>query len=99
VAWAFSLAICFLGLAAAWGGTMPLLILDTFGPRHMAAAYGLVLTAWSAGGIVGPQIVAAFKDRCPESAAAYSFFTSAAFLAVGLGLSLMLRGQQTDESP
>ena len=69
---------------------MPSLILDAFGPDRMAVAYGAILTAWSAGGIVGPQIIAALKDRYPQQAAAYSFFTSMAFLGIGLLLSLML---------
>jgi MFS transporter, OFA family, oxalate/formate antiporter len=41
VAWAFSLAICFLGLAAAWGGTK----LPRFGPRKLAVAGGLLFGA------------------------------------------------------
>jgi OFA family oxalate/formate antiporter-like MFS transporter len=38
VAWVFSIAICFLGLSAAWGGTQ----LRKFGPRRMAMAGGLL---------------------------------------------------------
>ena len=30
----------------------------------MAVVYGTILTAWSAGGIVGPQMVALMKDQC-----------------------------------
>jgi OFA family oxalate/formate antiporter-like MFS transporter len=37
-AWAFCLAICFLGLAAAWGG----LNLSRFGPRRLAMAGGVL---------------------------------------------------------
>jgi MFS transporter, OFA family, oxalate/formate antiporter len=97
--WLFGALICYVLLCYGGGfGTMPSLILEFFGPQRMAAAYGLVLTAWSAGGIVGPQIIAAFKDRVPDDAARYSFFTSAAFLAVGLALSLALRGPRTAES-
>jgi MFS transporter, OFA family, oxalate/formate antiporter len=89
--------ICYVLLCYGGGfGTMPSLILDTFGPRRMAPAYGLILTAWSAGGIVGPQIIAAFKDHYPDNAAAYSFLTGAAFLAIGLVLSLALRGERTE---
>ena len=36
VAWAFSLAICCLGLAAAWGGV----VLPRFGPRRLAMIGG-----------------------------------------------------------
>lgn len=41
VAWVFSLAICFLGLAAAWGG----MNLAKFGPRRLAMAGGLCFGA------------------------------------------------------
>lgn len=94
--WVFGALICYVLLCYGGGfGTMPALILDTFGPARMAAAYGLVLTAWSAGGVVGPQIIAGLTDRFKQQdAASYSFFTSAGFLAVGLLLSLVLRGRK-----
>ena len=38
VAWVFSLGICFLGLAAAWGG----MNLARFGPRVLAVTGGLL---------------------------------------------------------
>ena len=97
--WLFGALICYVLLCYGGGfGTMPALIQDSFGARRMAAAYGLVLTAWSAGGIVGPQIIAAFNDRCPDHAATYSFLTSVAFLAAGLILSLLLRGERAEEA-
>ena len=96
--WIFGALICYVLLCYGGGfGTMPSLILDAFGARRMAAAYGLVLTAWSAGGVVGPVIIAALKDCCPGSAATYSFLVSAAFLAFGLLLSLTLRGQRAEK--
>jgi MFS transporter, OFA family, oxalate/formate antiporter len=96
--WIFGAVICYVLLCYGGGfGTMPSLILDTFGQRRMAAAYGLVLTAWSAGGIVGPQIIARLKDEYPNSAAAYSFYVSASFLAIGLVLSLLLRVASSEE--
>jgi MFS transporter, OFA family, oxalate/formate antiporter len=97
--WLFGVLICYVLLCYGGGfGTMPSLIQDVFGARRMAAAYGLVLTAWSAGGIVGPQIIAAFKDCCPAHAATYSFLTSVVFLAIGLILSLLLRGERAEEA-
>jgi MFS transporter, OFA family, oxalate/formate antiporter len=89
--WLFGALICYVLLCYGGGfGTMPSLILDAFGPRRMAAAYGMILTAWSAAGIVGPQIIAALKDRYPQNAATCSFVASAGFLGVGLLLSLAL---------
>jgi OFA family oxalate/formate antiporter-like MFS transporter len=56
----------------------------------MPAVYGAVLTAWSAGGIVGPQIVAVLKDRVPDRASTLSFIISGAFLVVGFVLALFM---------
>jgi OFA family oxalate/formate antiporter-like MFS transporter len=86
--WLFGSLICYVLLCYGGGfGTMPAFVLDVFGPRRMAQVYGAILTAWSAGGIVGPQIVALLKDHYAEHAASHSFFVGAGFLAVGLLLS------------
>jgi OFA family oxalate/formate antiporter-like MFS transporter len=95
--WLFGALICYVLLCYGGGfGTMPAFILDVFGPRRMAQAYGVILTAWSAGGVVGPQIVAFLKDHYAEHAASHSFFVGAGFLAVGLALSLAMRAQAAD---
>jgi MFS family permease len=44
-------------------GTMPSFTADYFGTRYMGVNYGWILTAWGAGGIVGPVFVAVVKDR------------------------------------
>ncbi len=93
--WLFGALICYVLLCYGGGfGTMPAFILDVFGPRRMAQAYGVILTAWSAGGVVGPQIVAFLKDHYARHAASHSFFVGAGFLAVGLLLSLSLRQER-----
>ncbi len=90
--WLFGALLCYVLLCYGGGfGTMPAFVLDVFGPRGMAQAYGVILTAWSAGGVVGPQIVAFLKDHYAQHAASHSFFVGAGFLAVGLLLSLSLR--------
>jgi len=89
--WLFAVLACWVLLCYGGGfGTMPSFIGDVFGPGLMAAVYGAVLTAWSAGGIVGPQIVAVLKDRIPERASVYSFIASGCFLAAGFVLALFL---------
>ena len=94
--WLFGAMICYVLLCYGGGfGTMPSFVLDVFGARKMAQAYGVILTAWSAAGIVGPQVFAFLKDHCAEHAAAYSFFAAAGFLAVGLLLSLALSGRRS----
>jgi len=89
--WLFAVLACWVLLCYGGGfGTMPSFIGDVFGPGLMAAVYGAVLTAWSAGGIVGPQIVAVLKDRISERASTYSFIASGCFLAAGFVLALFL---------
>lgn len=39
-------------------GTMPAFAADFFGPKNAGTIYGVMLTAWSAGGIVGPLLIA-----------------------------------------
>jgi MFS transporter, OFA family, oxalate/formate antiporter len=46
----------------------------------MPVVYGTILIAWSAAGVVGPQIVAVMKDRFPENASNYSFTIGAGLL-------------------
>jgi MFS transporter, OFA family, oxalate/formate antiporter len=96
--WLFGGLICYVLLCYGGGfGTMPSFVLDVFGAGRMAQAYGVILTAWSAAGIVGPQIVAYLKDHCGSRAATYSFSVGIGFLAVGLALSLVMRTQRSVE--
>jgi len=89
--WLFGALICYVLLCYGGGfGTMPSFILDVFGAGRMPQVYGVILTAWSAAGIVGPQIVAFLKDHDAEHAATHSFYIGAGFLAVGLFLSFLL---------
>jgi MFS transporter, OFA family, oxalate/formate antiporter len=89
--WVFGAVICYVLLCYGGGfGTMPSFVLDVFGSRLMPVVYGTILTAWSAAGIVGPQIVAVLKDRFAARAGFYSFAAGAAFLTLGLLLSLAL---------
>lgn len=89
--WLFGVLICYVLLCYGGGfGTMPSFVTDVYGPKVMPIVYGTILTAWSAAGIVGPQLVAVVKDHYPlEKASLYSFIIGAAFLAVGLVTSLV----------
>lgn len=90
--WLFALLVCYILLCYGGGfGTMPSFILDRFGARLMPAVYGAILTAWSAAGIAGPQLVALLKDSYPAGrAATFSFALGAGFLLTGLLLTLLL---------
>ena len=44
-------------------GTMPAFATDVFGAKNAGTIYGVMLTAWSAGAIVGPLLIAAVPYR------------------------------------
>ena len=44
-------------------GTMPAFVADVFGARNSGTVYGAMLTAWSAGAIAGPLLIAALPYR------------------------------------
>ena len=43
-------------------GTMPAFVADVFGGRHLGSIYGLILTAWGFGGVLGPVLLAAVRE-------------------------------------
>jgi OFA family oxalate/formate antiporter-like MFS transporter len=89
--WLFGALICYILLCYGGGfGVMPSFVLNTFGPRLMPVLYGCILTAWSAAGIVGPQVIAWLKDRYGPQASGYAFALGAGLLALGFLLSLLL---------
>jgi MFS transporter, OFA family, oxalate/formate antiporter len=96
--WVFGALVCYVLLCYGGGfGTMPSFVLDVFGSKMMAVVYGVILTAWAAAGVVGPQIVALIKDAFPkdtQAAAWYSFLTGGCFLALGLVLSFFLSNKR-----
>jgi OFA family oxalate/formate antiporter-like MFS transporter len=88
----FGALVCYILLCYGGGfGTMPALALDTFGPARMARAYGALLTAWSAAGVLGPQILARLRDAHGPAAAPRAFQMAAALLAAGFVLALAIR--------
>ncbi|MBV9439391.1 MAG: OFA family MFS transporter [Candidatus Eremiobacteraeota bacterium] len=44
-------------------GTMPSFNADYFGTKYMGQNYGYIITAWGLGGIVGPYIAGAVRDK------------------------------------
>lgn len=85
----FSIFVCIVLLCYGGGfGVVPSLVKDVYGNRLMAAMYGAMLTAWSVGGIIGPQIVAFMKDNYADKAGLYAFVVSGGLLLVGLLVSM-----------
>lgn len=92
--WLFGALICYVLLCYGGGfGSMPSFVLDVFGPRLMAVLYGCMLTAWSAAGLAGPQLVAWIKDRWQADASFYAFVAGSLFVAAGAIVSFWLRDQ------
>jgi MFS family permease len=61
-----AVGVCFAIILLCYGGgfgVMPSFNADYFGTRFLGQNYGMILTAWGVGGIVGPYIAAAVKDR------------------------------------
>jgi MFS family permease len=51
-------------------GTMPSLVADWFGTRHLGVNYGWILSAWGCAGVAGPVFVAGVKDATGSYAGA-----------------------------
>jgi hypothetical protein len=60
----------------------------------MSRVYGVILTAWSAAGILGPMMVASFKDKYPDRAIVYSFLLGILALGVGFIFSFLVNDDQ-----
>jgi len=58
------LGLCCAALLCYGGGfgTMPAFVTDYFGSRHVGKIYGLMLTAWGAGAVLGPMLVSRVRD-------------------------------------
>jgi len=71
-------------------GTMPAFAADFFGPKNAGTIYGAMLTAWSAGGIVGPILIASFgTTKNPDYAT--PLYIIAVIMLVSVPLPLIAR--------
>jgi len=61
-------AACFCVVVSMYGGgfaTIPAYLADIFGTRYVGAIHGVLLTAWSAAGVLGPQLVNYLAQSAP----------------------------------
>ena len=70
-------------------GTMAATTADLFGSRHVGAIYGLMLTAWGFGGVLGPLIVAALRESSGGYTGALRII--AAIMLASMALPLLIR--------
>src|SRR5437660_4551789 len=65
-------------------GTMPAFAADFFGPKNAGTIYGAMLTAWSAGGIVGPILISSIDYKT-------ALYIIAGIMLVSIPLPLVAR--------
>jgi OFA family oxalate/formate antiporter-like MFS transporter len=70
-------------------GTMAATTADLFGSRHVGAIYGLMLTAWGFGGVLGPLIVAVLRESSGGYSSALRII--AAIMLASAALPLLIR--------
>ncbi|MGD9537529.1 MAG: OFA family MFS transporter [Alphaproteobacteria bacterium] len=89
--WLFALLICYV-LSCFGGGfaIMPSFVMDVYGQKRMSTFYGIILTAWSAAGILGPLLVATLLDNYPDRAIIYSFMAGILLLGGGFIFSFLV---------
>jgi OFA family oxalate/formate antiporter-like MFS transporter len=97
----FFIGVCAVLLCYGGGfGTMPLLIAEHYGPAALPRAYGAVLTAWGAAGVVGPQLAAWLRDQQVDRTVLFGM--AALILTCGLAATFGLRqagdARQTDRA-
>jgi MFS family permease len=77
--------------------TIPAYLRDIFGPMHVGAIHGRILTAWSAAGVLGPVLVNYIRqfqiDSGAPKAQAYSvkMYVMCGLLFVGFLCNLAMR--------
>jgi MFS transporter, OFA family, oxalate/formate antiporter len=74
-------------------GTMAPFVADLYGPTHVGSIYGLMLTAWGFGGVLGPLVIAAMRDATGNYSGA--LLAVAVIMALGTLLPMSLRGRPT----
>jgi MFS family permease len=91
---------CFAIILSMYGGgfaTIPAYLRDMFGTRYVGAIHGMVITAWSVAGVLGPNLVSQLRqyqiDHGIAKAQAYNItmYVMAGLLVVGLICNALVR--------
>ena len=92
--------LCFLVILSMYGGgfaTVPAYLKDMFGTRYVGAIHGLLLTAWSTAGILGPVLVNYIReyqiDHGVPKAQAYNvtMYVMAGLLVIGFIANFLIK--------
>jgi MFS transporter, OFA family, oxalate/formate antiporter len=77
-------------------GTMPAFAADYFGPANVGKIYGLMLTAWGFGGLLGPLLISYILDATESYTLA--FYIIAGIMLVSAVVAFVVR-PPAQESP
>jgi len=94
--WTLEIAACWVGFM--FGGNLalfPLLTAEYFGTRHFGANYGLVFTAYGAGGVLGPMLAGGVWDTLHSYS--WAFFAAAGGCLTAMILALIVRPPRVPE--
>lgn len=69
--------------------TFPTIMVSNYGVKNYGSNYGMIMTAWGAGSIIGPMVAAAVRDSSGTYQAAYFF--CCALLAIAMLIALYTR--------
>jgi MFS transporter, OFA family, oxalate/formate antiporter len=78
-------------------GTMPAFATDYFGPRFVGSIYGLMLTAWGFGGVLGPLLIARIREVTGSYSGALTIIASV--MLVSSLLPLAMRSKRVSKEP
>ena len=85
----FTLLTCAILLCYGGGfGTMPAFAADRFGAENVGSIYGLMLTAWSFAGVLGPMLIAALREQTGEYGSALYAISALMFVSTIIPLLL-----------
>jgi len=92
------LAILAIVIASCYGGgfgTMPAFNADYFGSANVGKIYGLILTAWGIGGVLGPLLISRVVDA--TGAYANAMYILAGLMVVSTIVPLIIRPPRTPQ--
>ena len=92
----FTLIACAILLCYGGGfGTMPAFAADRFGADNVGSIYGLMLTAWSCAGVLGPMLIAALREQTGQYGDALYVLSVLMFVSTAIPLLLGRSGTST----
>ena len=90
-----SLGFAITGLCYGAGfATFPTIIVSNFGVKNYGSNYGMIMTAWGFGGVIGPMVAAAVRDASGTYKTAYLVCCALLFIAMLIALATRLQGNK-----